>query len=186
VGQVETLIEAAKTGDERQVRTLIEAHPELLTARLPSGESPVMAALYRGHLGLAAVLIDLGAELDVFAAAATGNLAGLKRALAHPDAVHAYAYDGWTALHLAAFFGQLEAARMLVQAGADANAVSRNSLENTPLHAAAAGKHESVAILLLESGADPESIDGGGYTAMRIAEENTLSALLAAARARRG
>jgi len=141
-----------------------------------------MAALYRGHMHIVAALIDLGAPLDVFAAAATGNVGELKHALTQPEAVNAYAYDGWTPLHLAAFFGHVEAATILIEAGAGIDAISRNSLKNTPLHAAAAGKHESVAILLFERGADPERLDVGGYSARRIAEENGLSAFLDAAR----
>ena len=173
--EIEALIEAAKAGDEARVRTIAAGHPQVVLQRLPSGESPLMAALYRGHHGVVATLVQLGAELDVFAAAALGNVDSLTRDLEQPGAANAYAYDGWTPLHLAAFFGQVEAAGILVQAGADLESVSRNSLKNTPLHAAAAGKHESVAILLLDCGANPHAIDAGGYTAQKIAEENGLA-----------
>ena len=46
--------------------------------------------------------------------------------------LNAYSYDGWTPLHLAAFFGQRAAVERLMAAGADLNAVSRNALRNTP------------------------------------------------------
>jgi ankyrin repeat protein len=137
-----------------------------------------MAALYRGHVEVARALIALGAELDVFAAAALGNVPALSEALRQPGAANALAYDGLTPLHLAAFFGQLDAARALVDAGAELHAVSRSSMKNTPLHAAAAGKHEAIALLLLDRGARPDIVDGGGYTARRIAEENQLARVL--------
>ena len=86
--------------------------------------------------------------------------------------MNAFAFDGWTPLHLAAFFGQLDAVRILLDSGADLRAVSRNSMKNTPLHAATAGKHEQIARLLLEHGADPHAIDAGGYTPAKIAAEN--------------
>lgn len=175
---VQALIDAAKSGDERRVRELAAANPTLTAARLPSGESPLMAALYRGHRHISEALVDLGAEVDVFAAAALGRLEDLATDLEHPGAVNAFAYDGWTPLHLASFFGQLEAAEALVDAGADVFAVSRNSLENTALHAATAGKHEAIALLLLERGADPEALDAGGYTPLRIAQENRLAEFL--------
>ena len=57
-----------------------------------------------------------------------------------------FAYDGWTPLHLAAFFGHLDAAARLLEAGASLAAVSRNSLTNTPLHAAVAGGRVEVAL----------------------------------------
>lgn len=173
--ELDALFEAAKAGDEAGVRSIIATHPRLIDARLPSGESPVMAALYRGHRDLALTLVALGADLDVFASAALGRLDGLRRALARPDAVNAVAFDGWTPLHLAAFFGQGEAVRLLLDAGADVQAVSRNSMKNTPLHAAVAGRHQDVAMLLAERGADPDVRDAGGFTPAGIAEENGLT-----------
>lgn len=171
-GGPDQLIDAAKAGDEQRVRALIAADPTLAASRLPGGESPLMTALYRGHRHVVAALVELGAELDVFASAATGNVLHLHRELRRAGAANAYAYDGWTPLHLAAFFGQLEAARLLLDAGAKLDAVSRNSLANTPLHAAAAGKHPAVATLLLHRGANPHAVDAGGFTPLRIAVEN--------------
>lgn len=169
---LERLVEAAKAGDAAAVRAIVTQHPRLVIERLPSGESPLMAALYRGHSEVVQTLVDLGAELDVFAAAALGNTTALTDALRQPGAVEAFAYDGWTPLHLAAFFGRMDAVRILLDRGADLRAVSRNSMKNTPLHAATAGKHQQIARLLLEHGADPHAIDAGGYTPAKIAAEN--------------
>lgn len=176
----ETLIEAAKEGDVGRVVEILDTEPSLASARLPSGESPIMAALYRGHHHVVTALLDAGAELDVFAAAAIGRLDELPRLLSVPGASRASAYDGWSPLHLAAFFGHVEAARMLLDAGADVLAVSQNALANTPLHAATAGKHADVALLLLERGANRHAIDAGGYTPLQIATENKLTAVVEA------
>jgi ankyrin repeat protein len=174
-----TLIEAIKAGNVDRVKAIVASDPALASARLPSGESPLMTALYRGHFNLVAVLLNAGAELDVFAAAALGRVDALKPALADPQS-SGHAYDGWTPLHLAAFFGQIAAVRLLLEAGADVNTVSHNSLANTPLHAATAGKHSEVALLLLANGADLHIVDGGGYTSLQIATQNQLTAVVAA------
>jgi ankyrin repeat protein len=180
MAEIDALIEAAKAGDLGRVQSLLAGNFLLASQRLPSGESPLMSALYRGHHDVVAAIIDAGAEIDVFAAAATGRLEDLRRELTE-STVNAYAYDGWTPLHLAAFFGHLDAARVLLDANASVQAVSKNGLTNTPLHAATAGKHADVALLLLQHGADALIPDAGGYTPLEIARQNQLDRVVAAA-----
>ena len=179
--ELERLIEFAKAGDRGSVQQMLAQAPELAVARLPSGESALMAALYRGQREVAEELIRAGAARDVFAAAATGLLPELEAAISVPGALNSFAYDGWTPLHLAAFFGQAAAVNVLLRAGADVTAVSQNSLTNTPLHAAAAGRHSDAALLLLQGGANPHALDAGGYTALDIARENGLMDVVEAA-----
>jgi ankyrin repeat protein len=179
MAEIDALVDAAKAGDLGRVRRLVDANFLLASQRLPSGETPLMAALYRGHGEIVEALIQAGAEIDVFAAAATGRVDDLRRTL-DEGAVDAVAYDGWTPLHLAAFFGHVEAVRLLLDAGAAVAAVSANSLRNTPLHAATAGKHIDAALLLLEHGADPRATDSGGYSALEIARQNQLDSVVAA------
>lgn len=178
MAELETLIQTIKEGDVGRVKAMLDEAPSLASARMPDGESPVMAAVYRGHREVVAALLDAGADVDVFAAAALGRTDDLRRALKEAGAVNAFAYDGWTPLHLAAFFGRTDAARILLEAGADVHAVSRNSLTNTPLHAATAGKHGDVALLLLTHGATTDTADAGGYTPQQIAMQNRLGAVV--------
>ena len=53
----------------------------------------------------------------------------------------------------------------------DLSGISRNSLANTPLHAAVAGGHTSVSLFLIERGADVHRADAGGHTPLHIAAE---------------
>ena len=71
--------------------------------------------------------------------------------------------DGWTPLHLAAFFGKGDAARLLLNKGASVTARSTNQMANTPLHAAAAGKHAEIVKLLLDHGANANARQHGGW-----------------------
>ena len=181
------LIEAARQGDAGRVREILRASPASAAERNAAGESALMAALYRGHKDLANEIADAGiaggSPLDVFAAAALGRDDQLVRALADPAAVHDFSYDGWTSLHLAAFFGQLEAAARLLESGASLAAVSRNPLTNTPLHAAVAGGHVDVSLFLIRRGADVNAVDAGKHTPLHIAAEGgylpVVEALLA-------
>jgi uncharacterized protein len=166
------LIEAAKAGDAARVREILQSTPSAAAVRNEKGESAVMAALYRGDRDLANEIADAqGDPLDVFAAAALGRSDQLERTLADPGAVSAVSYDGWTALHLAAFFGQLNAAARLLESGASLAAVSQNPLANTPLHAAVAGGHSEVSLFLIARGADVDARDSGRHTPLHIAAE---------------
>jgi ankyrin repeat protein len=180
---IDDLISAAKAGDAGRAVQLISDDPALAAARDASGETPLMAALYRGHQKVVDALVAHGVTLDVFAAAAIGQMEALEAALQNPGAVNAFAYDGWTPLHLAAFFGQRGAAERLLASGADLNATSRNALHNTPLHAAVAGGHVDVSMLLIEAGAGVNVSDAGGHTPFHIAAEGgyvpVVKALLA-------
>jgi uncharacterized protein len=179
------MIEAAKKGDIGAVRRLATDDPALCGFRAASGETPLMAALYRGHRGLVDTLVDLGAPLDIFAAAAIGRADILEARMAErPEAVNEYAFDGWTPLHLAAFFGHPSVAARLIDAGAAVNAVSRNSLRNQPLHAAIAGGYVDAALLLLERGADVRTADAGGHTPLHIAAEAGYAPVVTALLAR--
>jgi uncharacterized protein len=120
-----------------------------------------------------AALVQADPSLAIFAAAIVGKTEELKQLIAaDPALVSALSTDGWTPLHLAAFFGHLEAARILLNQGAQVKARSTNAMENTPLHAAAAGRHAEIAKLLLDHGATPDARQHGGWTPMHSAAQN--------------
>jgi len=62
--------------------------------------------------------------------------------------------DGSTPLHIAAKYGSVKSTQLLLDSGADANAL--NKLKDTPIHFAAMAGHSEVAALLLLKGADPK------------------------------
>jgi ankyrin repeat protein len=166
-----SLIEA---GDEDAVRELVERRPEAAEERDELGVSAIRRAVYAGQDGIATILLDANPALDVFDAAAVGRTRGLAALLAgDPELARARASDGFTALHLAAYFGQEDAALLLLEHGADANAVARNTeLEVAPLHSAAAGGHDSIVKLLVEHGADPNARQRGGFVPLHAAAQN--------------
>jgi uncharacterized protein len=72
-----------------------------------------------------------------------------------PLTVHSRASDGDTPLHVAAFWGDRHATRILLEAGADVNA--KGDMSCTPLYFAVMKNHVQVAEFLLERGADPDA-----------------------------
>jgi uncharacterized protein len=70
---------------------------------------------------------------------------------------------GETPLHIVAVWGDVESARILLEAGAEIDVPGEHSY--TPLHEAIAQGHEELVALLLERGADPYRITemGNGF-----------------------
>ena len=164
------MLAAVAAGDDAEIDRLLAANPGLAAARGADGLSAVMQARYHGHAWAAERLADALPELDLYEAAALGHSDRVKALVeAHPDAVRAEAPDGFTALHLAAFFGQLEAAAVLLEHGAAPDAVAGNGSLLRPLHSAAAGGHAAIVGLLLERGADPNARQQGGYVPLHSA-----------------
>ena len=120
------------------------------------------------------VLLEANPPLDVFDAAAVGRTRGLEELLdGEEELARSWSPDGFTPLHYAAFFGEEDAARILLERGAEVGPVARNAtLHVTPLHSAAAGKHPGVVKLLLEHGADPNAAQDGGFTPLHSAAKN--------------
>ena len=137
--------------------------------------SDVLQAIYRGDRAEADRLAE-GRELDVFEAAALGRSERLRELLdADPALANAWAEDGFQPLGLASFFGHVEAARLLVESGAEINSASRNSFSVMPLHSAAASRDADVRYeiskLLLEAGADPNARQQDEFTPLMEAEQ---------------
>src|ERR687883_459640 len=89
--------------------------------------SELLEALYRGDRDRVNELLAEDPELDVFEAAALGRTERLERLLDEDGSrANAFGEDGFHPLGLACFFGHVDAARVLLEHGADVNTLSRN------------------------------------------------------------
>lgn len=136
--------------------------------------SEALQALYRGEVDRARELLGHDASLTVFEAAAFGRTARLAAILEDdPSQATAFSEDGFTALHLAVFGGQAEAAELLVSNGADVDAVATNeSVRVPPLGTAAFVRSVPLARLLLDAGAAVDRAGEGGFRALHTAAQN--------------
>jgi uncharacterized protein len=139
--------------------------------------SELLQAIYSGDQARVDELLAAEPELDVFEAAAVGRTDRLRELLDEdPDLTNAWAEDGFQPLGLASFFGHVEAARLLVERGAEVNSASRNDMKVMPLHSAAAtGDPEAryqLAKLLLEHGAEPNARQQDEFTPLMAADQH--------------
>lgn len=166
---------------------ILATDPQASNARNGNGVPAVLLALYHRRRNLAAMLVEAGAGVDGFTAAALGDTARLAALLdADPALLSARTPDGWSALHLAAFFAQPRCIRLLLDRGADPLVRSANAMANLPLHAAAAARQAGIVAMLLDAGTPPDARLAGGYTALHSAARNGDLATLDLLRARGG
>ena len=164
------LIAAIKGNDVARAKELLRANSELANERDENGVSAIMNARYRGQTELVELLLAAGVALDVFEAATLGNTVRLAQLVdGDPRQLNAWSPDGFTPLHLACFFGQEQAARVLLERGADPAAVARNPMRVQPLHSAAAGRQLGIVRVLLEKGAPVNARQHLGWTALHEA-----------------
>jgi ankyrin repeat protein len=159
-------------GDTDGLRRLMEEDPSTAEARDASGVSLLMHTLYRGRRDLAELIAARKKELDIFEAAGLGKLERLKDCACDVAAVNAISDDGFTALHFACYFGQPEAARLLIEKGAAIDAVASNPMKLMPLHSAASVRNLEAARLLLKHGAPVNARQQGGWVPIHAAAQN--------------
>jgi hypothetical protein len=175
------LLAAAKEGNYREVRSLLEAGADA-NVRV-NGESPLKQAVARDHVEVVGFLLMAGADVNQVGdygvtplhMAAMGNQVGMGGFLikrgANIEAQAARLCGGNSRpLHVAAVQGNAAFALLLLDKGADVNARERN--DQTALHVAATHGYVGTVRFLLESKADPTLKDNAGMTALDYARRN--------------
>ena len=196
---------AAMNGNLRIVELLLNAgaNPNLALA---SGATPLMGAARSGNVSVVKALLDHDATLNareirrgqtaLMWAAAENHPKVTRLLLEHGADAGERSTEGYTPLLFAARSGDLDSAKYLVEAGAEVDEAAPDG--RTPLLTASMSlvanstgeflladpsEHESLALLLLERGADPKKADGYGITplhaAVRTAKRKLVEALLA-------
>jgi ankyrin repeat protein len=185
----DTLIAATMRTDTAAVAAMLTADPSIALARNMFGASALHAAHYASRGQIFRLLCERGkVTIDPFLAAELGDVATLRKALAEdPEVATAWQETGTTALHQACYWGNVEGAALLLDAGADANAPTRDPfLQIRPLGCAVATPNVpnpsddervvlSLVNLLLDHGADVDGCRGDGMTALHAAAFRGLS-----------
>jgi uncharacterized protein len=168
----ERCFELLQAGDADGLRRLLEQDPAASEARGANGVSLLMHSIYRGRRDLTDLIASKKRALDIFEAASLGRLDRLKQYLHDASAINSHSKDGFTALHFACFFGQAEAARLLIESGAAVDAVAANPTQVMPLHSAASARNLEAARCLLEHGAPVNTRQQAGWVPIHAAAQN--------------
>lgn len=145
---------------------------------LRAGRPLLEIASASGHLRVAQVLLDAGADVNAQAsdhcnalicASIFGSLETTKLLLQHGADASLVDDDQETALDVSCYKGHLDVVKALLDAGTDVN---RESRVDSPLHHAASAGHTEIVKLLLSRGADARSIARNGCLPLHFAVEN--------------
>lgn len=180
------LMFAARTGSSAVVKRLATAGARV-NAATSSGHTALMWAAAEAHAGVAQALIDEGAALVDARTVATPYVPRRRRARRGPILLRegeaanpaefprdgeldpARTAGGFTPLLYAVLAGDMQTVRVLVDNGADVNDASPDGV--SALMLALTKRHEDLALLLIERGADPnydrrnELLDSFAYLA---------------------
>jgi ankyrin repeat protein len=130
-GAVPDLFEAAALGDVTRIRSILAETPGLVGAHSRDGWTALHLAAHYGRRHAMEALLHAGADVHALSTNPLGNMA----------------------LHAALANGQVEAAALLLESGALADA--RDAQGHAALHLAAEDGNLAAIRLLLERGADP-------------------------------
>ena len=159
------LMTAARTGNPEVVRLLLAAGADPNARERVAGETALIWAALEDHGDVVRALAAGGADLNGRSTVATYSRFKFGDGIvARPTVLPK---GGWTPLMYAARQNAGAAARALVDAGADADAVDPDG--TTALVFAVINGHYDVAAMLVERGADPNVADASGMAALYAA-----------------
>lgn len=147
------IFDAVDQLDPEAVEDFVKKDPELVNKTNREGVSILIFSAAKGQPAISAILINNGAKVNV---RDPGNLS-----------------RDYTPLHWAARLGHSELVKLLLEKGADPNAVSKSG--ETPLHLTASMGEIEAAQILISKGADLTLKDSEGFTPLDKAEKNGKS-----------
>ena len=174
-----SLYYAALCGFAGVAEYLIVTHHENVNVQCGHHGTPLHAASYEGHVDVARLLAEHGADVTMTnnqkrtalcSAYDGGRLEVMQMLLQHGANVEEpYAYSAGL-LHIASHHGQAEVVELLLRNNANVNA--RDSVNETPLHGASRNGHLKVVELLLDNGADVNAETNSHSTPLHGASES--------------
>jgi ankyrin len=157
------LMSAARTGNVEAVRLLIDRGADVNARERYKGQTALMWAASERHAPIVKLLLEHGADWKVRSFDRETKPPKLSAA----SSISPIPRGGFTALMFAGREGDLESARIMLDAGVDINYGDIDN--NTPLVAAIMNKQYTLAKFLIDRGADVTIADSGGRTALYAA-----------------
>ena len=157
------LMTAARTGSRDAVQLLLDRGANVAATEETLGENALMWAASENHAAVVALLLQRGADANAKSKALTFP----KPSFGLEGVLTILPRGGWPALMYAARDGGSDAARVLVEGGAEVDVADAEG--TTPLLRAIQNSHYDTAAVLIEKGANPNLADSSGMAALYAA-----------------
>jgi ankyrin repeat protein len=158
--------------DLARLEAALAADPASAAARHDSGASLLAWSAYMGNAAAVALVRGHLPALDPYEAIIVGDAAALEAALAAGWDADALSPDGFTALSLAAFFGNDAAFDRLLPLTGDVDRRAENRQQVAAIHAATARRTARMVEALLRAGANPDLAQQDGFTPLIAAAQH--------------
>lgn len=164
------VFKAIDGADKIILKGILDKDASLASCRSNDGMSAVLFSLYIDKPEITKLLLTYEPELDIYDLAALGGAGQISLLIAtNNKIVHEFSGDGFTALHVASYFGQADVVKLLLENGADIDKVAMNGSDLTALQSAVASCHVNVVKVLLLFKPDINTCMLGGFTPLMAA-----------------
>jgi uncharacterized protein len=169
------LMTAARTGLFEAARLFLEHGADVNVSDPRRGQTALMWAISFKHPDITQLLVENGANVNSRTIMLKEDFAPLEVEGYEGSTIKAVPMGGYTPLIFAARAGDVATAKLLVEKGADVNAVSES--DGSALLMAAFQGHEDLALYFLDKGANPNVTDGNGITPLHYALRDGIKVL---------
>lgn len=164
------VFKAIDVADVDALRDILNIDPSLASCRSDDGMSAILFSLYINKPEIAEVLMSFEPELDIFDLSALGGAGQISALIAtDPKIIHEFSGIGFTALHIASYFGHADIVRLLLENGGDVDKLSMDGSNLTALQSAVSNLRVDVVQELLKFDPDLDVKMLGGFTPLMAA-----------------
>ena len=167
-----SLFDMVAGNDLAGLEAALAADPALAAAKHQSGASLLAWAAYMGNAAAIGLIRSQLKTLDAYEAIIVGDGAALDVALESGWDANGLSPDGFTALSLAAFFGNDAAFDRLLPLSDDLDRRAENAQQVAAIHAATARRNARMVEALLRAGANPDLAQQDGFTPLIAAAQH--------------
>lgn len=162
-----------ETGNHLDLEHLLSNDNTVLKEKTSHDISPILLACYYNKPQIVQIILKYTTSITIHEACAAGLVQHVQMMIEHESSVvEELSTHGFTALGIASHFNKEDIVRLLLLHKADPNVPSQNGYHVYPIHAALSNDNSTISKMLIESGADVNVKQHGGFTPLHFAAQH--------------